>query len=140
MHLSPPPHVMEGQTKLREVFDVPIIHATYKLYLNLYSLILQFPKKDRYALGSKCEHAAIAILEQLLYANSRSGKQRLATLHEIDIKLKVLKTLIRLCYDVKVLDQKKYLAVQVFLQEIGKMLGGWIKSMNPENLRPNSTG
>ena len=123
---------------MSEVFDVPIIHATYKLYLNLYSLILKFPKKDRYMLGGKCEYITLDILEQLLYANSRSGKQRLATLCEIDIKLKVLKTLFRLCYDVKAFDQKQYLSVQTSLQEIGRMLDGWIKSMNPGNPVRNS--
>ena len=54
-------------------------------------------------------------------------------LKKADIKLKILKTLIRAVFDVKAIDQKKYLLLQGSLQEIGKMLGGWIKSITKEN-------
>ena len=42
--------------------------------------------------------------------------------------------MIRLCFDVKAFDQKKYIHCEESLQEIGKMLGGWIKSTQKENL------
>lgn len=38
-----------------------------------------------------------------------------------------LKILIRILKDLKILDIKKYLLLEDELQEIGKMLGGWIK-------------
>ena len=40
----------------------------------------------------------------------------------------LLKILIRLAKDIQALDNKKYLQLETSLQEIGKMLGGWIKS------------
>jgi len=86
------------------------------------------PKKDRYTLGAKCENIILEILELLFLANSKQKASRLLILNKVDVKLKVLKTLIRLCFDVKAIDQKKYILLQERLQEIGKMLGGWIKS------------
>jgi len=72
-------------------------------------------------------------LELLFLANSKQNQQKLSLLNRVDIKLKILKTLIRLCFDIKTIDQKKYLLLQEYLQEIGKMLGGWLKSIKKEN-------
>lgn len=68
------------------------------------------------------------ILEKLFEANSKAGKTRLKTLNEIDLKLKILQTVIRICWEVQALDENKYIRLQEPLQEIGKMLGGWIRS------------
>jgi len=42
-------------------------------------------------------------------------------------KLNTLKILIRLLKEIKAIDIKKYVILENFCQEIGKMLGGWIK-------------
>lgn len=54
--------------------------------------------------------------------------EKLPVLQNASIKLDVIKVLIRLCNDLKILDTKKYLILQTSIQEIGKMLGGWIKA------------
>ena len=114
--------------------EISIIHKSYKFYLLLYSYTSLFPKKDRYALGQKSEVLTLDFLELLFEANSNKGRQRLVLLKKLDTKLKILKTMIRLCFDVKAFDQKKYIHCEESLQEIGKMLGGWIKSTQKENL------
>lgn len=76
----------------------------------------------------KAENISLEILETLYLANSKAGNIRLELLEKADVKLKVLQAVIRLCHDTKALDQNKYLALQSALQEIGKMLGGWIKT------------
>jgi hypothetical protein len=43
----------------------------------------------------------------------------------------VLKVLIRLAKETRAIDNPQYLEIQVILQEIGKMIGGWIKSVPP---------
>jgi len=96
--------------------------------LLLYSLTKSFPKKDRYTLGARCENLTLEILEMLLLANSKQKASRSLILNRVDVKLKILKTLVRLCFDIKIIDQKKYILMQERLQEIGKMLGGWIKA------------
>ena len=68
-------------------------------------------------------------MEFLFIANAKRANEKIAVLNNIDVKLKVLKTIIRLGFDIKAMDQKNYLKLQESLQEIGKMLGGWIKSV-----------
>ena len=114
--------------------EISIIHKSYKFYLLLYSYTSLFPKKDRYSIGQKCEALTLEFLESLYEANSSRDQQRLILLEKLDNKLKIIKTIIRLCFDVKAFDQKKYIHCEESLQEIGKMLGGWIKSTQKENL------
>ncbi len=57
-------------------------------------------------------------------ANSKQKQSRLLILNKVDVKLKLLKTFVRISFDVKAIDQKKYIKLQEKLQEIGKMLGG----------------
>ncbi|MEK7529095.1 MAG: diversity-generating retroelement protein Avd, partial [Patescibacteria group bacterium] len=112
----------------RHFSEPSIIHKAYKFYIILYFCTKQFPKKDRFTIGKKCEQILLEILELLFDANAKYGTQRIFILKKIDIKLKILKIMVRLAFDVKVIDQKKYISLEKELQEIGKMLGGWIKS------------
>lgn len=95
----------------------------------IYDCTKTFPKKDRYTLGKICENSTLKILELLFMANSKPNREKLAVLNIIDVKLKVLKTYIRAAFDVQAIDQNQYIELQKCLQEIGSMLGGWIKSL-----------
>ena len=109
--------------------EIPIIAKTYELYKLFYSYLLLFPKKDKYTLGSKCEMYIIAVLELLLEAGSAVKTEKLILLKQASVKFDALKIFIRLAQDLKCLDTKKYLSLQTHIQEIGKMLGGWQKSL-----------
>jgi hypothetical protein len=58
---------------------------------------------------------------------SREQSEKLTLLERADSKLETLKILLRLARDTQSLDGKKYIHLESYLQEIGKMLGGWIK-------------
>ncbi len=109
-------------------FDIPIFTKTYELYKTYYQLLPNFPKKDRYALGLKCETALLDLLEGIILAGNLSRTEKLPTLKRVSVNVDLLKVLFRLLKDLKVIDIKKYLALEGSLQEIGKMLGGWIKT------------
>lgn len=68
-------------------------------------------------------------MELLFLANAELNPNKLPILRNIDTKLKILKTLIRLAFDLKIINEERYLSLQTHLQEIGRMLGGWIKSL-----------
>ncbi len=50
-------------------------------------------------------------------------------LEKVNRKLGVAKLLIRLCNDIKIIDDKKYFALTEKLLEIGRMIGGWMKAV-----------
>lgn len=108
--------------------DIPIFTETYELYKTFYRFLPTFPKKDRYTLGQKCEMLLLELLELIILAGNLPKQDKLPILKKASLKLDVLKVLFRLGKDLKIIDSKKYLILESFLQEIGRMLGGWIKT------------
>jgi hypothetical protein len=108
--------------------DIPIFKKTYDLYKEFYQLRLSVPKQDRYTLWQKCESLLIEVLEGILYASQQSKADKLPTLEKTSIKLNFLRMCVRLMKDIKAIDDKKYILIEANLDEIGRMLGGWIKS------------
>lgn len=109
-------------------FDIPIFQKTYELYKLFYQYLVNFPKKDRYTLGQRCENAILDLLEAITQAGQLPKAKKLPVLQKASTKLDLTKVLIRLCKDLKILDNQKYLTLESELQEIGRMLGGWIKA------------
>jgi hypothetical protein len=101
----------------------------YDLYKLLHSYHARIPKSERYTLWQKCENTALALLESLIETSHHSGEKRLYCLQVISHKLDLLKVFIRLAKETRTIDLKQYLEIQTILQEIGKMVGGWIKSV-----------
>lgn len=108
--------------------DIPIFKKTYDLYKEFYNLRLSVPKQDRYTLWQKCESGLIEMLEGILFASQQARPEKLPTLEKTSVKLNFLRVCIRLMKDIKAIDSKKYIAIEARLDEIGRMLGGWIKS------------
>lgn len=108
--------------------DIPIFKKSYDLYKDFYTIRLSVPKQDRYTLWQKCESLLIEVLEGILFASQQSKLEKLPTLEKTSVKLNFLRVCIRLMKDVKAIDVKKYVIIEANLDEIGRMLGGWIKS------------
>ena len=94
----------------------------------MYQYIKLFPKKDRYSLGQNIENTTLEIFEYFFQITHLSGQEKLFLLQKTSNKLDILKILIRLAKDVQAIDNKKYLQLKQLLQEVGKMLGGWLKA------------
>lgn len=83
---------------------------------------------ERYSLGIKLENESTGLLKELFIAGSCDRMQKLPALQNASVILDFVKLLVRLAKDTKTIDTKKYLLLEEKLQEIGKMLGGWIKA------------
>jgi four helix bundle protein len=110
--------------------DVPIVQKVYDFYREFYQLSFQIPKQDRHALGEKIQQTTLELFEDLISASHERKQSKLEYLSKAATKLDLLKTLLRLAEDIKAIPTKRYLALSAMLQEIGKMLGGWIRSLN----------
>lgn len=110
-------------------FDIPIFKKIYELYKELYLDLKNFPRQDRYALGQKCELLVIEILDLILSASQLSKSEKLPILQRASSRLNLFRVYLRLAKEIRALDNKKYLILQEDTDEIGRMLGGWIKSV-----------
>ena len=109
--------------------DVPIIQRTYDLYKTLHGYQKSIPKLERYTLWQKCEGATLSVLEGLLQVGYVPTERRAELLTRVSAHVDMLRVFLRLAHDTKAIDQKKYIALQAITDEIGRMLGGWLKSL-----------
>ncbi len=108
---------------------MPLLHRIFEFYKLTYQYIQLFPKKDKYTLGHKIDNLILDTMELILLAANSQKEKKYIVLQKASLKIDLLKILIRLAKEVKSLDNKRYVQLQEELQEIGKMLGGWIRSI-----------
>ena len=119
MTIKPPPSQAEISL-VQKVFDFyKVCHESIKL----------FPKQERYSLGQKIENTTLEILEVTLRATYLPKYRKIEVVRLASDKTDLLKYLIRLAYETKSMNLKRYLTLEEKIIEIGKMLGGWIKSI-----------
>lgn len=109
--------------------EAPIVHAVSDLYREFYAYAKLFPKKDQYLLGRRCEDALLSFIGNILRATGTARGEKLHILQTASADFEVLKLLLRLARELKLLDSRKYLSLETRIREIGRMLGGWMKSL-----------
>ncbi|MEK7118666.1 MAG: four helix bundle protein [Patescibacteria group bacterium] len=109
--------------------DAPIVQKMNDLYREFYGHVKTFPKKDQYMLGKRCEDSLLAFMEFVLIAASLPKDRKQKALEAANGKFDVFKVLLRVARDLKILDNKKYISLEGKAQEIGRMLGGWMRSV-----------
>lgn len=94
-----------------------------------YVCVGRFPKAERFTLVADIKQCMYRALRLVISANKRYHKK--TTLQELDVEVEMLKSLVRLAKDLMFLPFKQYENWQKLNVEIGRMIGGWIKSQLP---------
>jgi len=108
--------------------DIPILKKSYELYKIFHDHRKLIPKSDRFTIFERSEDIIIDIVELFLEAGYSKNANKIILLEKASVKLNTLRFLVRLMKDTKSLDNKKYIILQEMIDEIGRMLGGWIRS------------
>lgn len=111
--------------------DIPIIKKSYELYKTFHDYRKIVPKAERFTVYERSETTILDILEYFFEAGYTKGASKVILLEKASVKLNLLRFLFRLMKETKTFDNKKYVALQAVIDEIGRMLGGWIRSSNP---------
>lgn len=92
-----------------------------------YVALRQFPKSEKHTLAAEIKRSMFRLLSLIITCNRRYYKK--TTMQELDIELDVLRSYIRLAMNLGFLPMRKYEIWAGYLNEIGKMIGGWFKSI-----------
>ncbi len=110
---------------------LPIIQKLIVAYKVWHKFLPYFPKTSRYTLGGKINTLFLELLELLVIA-SYSRSERALYVQKAIIKLDLLKFFLQLAWEIKILDDKKFISLSEKLSEVGRMLGGWNKQLIKE--------
>ena len=105
----------------------------YQKFTNLiyYSknLLNKYPKSERFDLSSDIKNILYTTLRNIIFAwKAYDNNEKLRYLRQIDVDLLILKSLITISYKYQYITQKNYMVWNENISEIGKLVGGWIKS------------
>ena len=98
----------------------------YKFYQDL-------PKSHRHSLGQRIDTLFVEIIEAISAASFLSREEKHPYVRLAIRKADTLRLLLLVLWETKSLDDKKYLALSVKLDEAGKMLGGWSGQLTKQN-------
>ena len=97
----------------------------------LYTALLSYPKIVRFTLATDTSTALWKIGTNIARANAigNNKAEKRKTIETADLALVELKVLVRVGVRLKYLPLKSYGILAEQITEIGKMIGGWIKSI-----------
>ena len=108
----------------------PIVLVKEKeAYSVWFKILADFPKVYRYNLSGKIEERFLSLLENTFAAIYQSGEKKQAQLSLAVVKLDGLKFFLQLAWENKCFSNIKYSSLSESLEEVGRMLGGWIKGL-----------
>lgn len=108
--------------------ELKILQKIFDMIEYGYSALAQFPKSEKFALCTDIKHSMNIILERCIEAQKRYFKK--TTLQDMDVEIMKLRAYLRLSHKLGFLPMKKYEIWSTQVVEIGKMLGGWLKTVN----------
>ena len=112
---------------------LPVIHKIKQAYLLWHGFCSELPKQDRYSLGFRIDSLFVEAIEAIAAASFLSPQEKHPYVRLAIRKLDALKVLLMILWETKSLDDKKYIALSVSLDEIGRNLGGWSGQLTKQN-------
>ena len=92
----------------------------------------------RYTIGARIENKFLDLLELSYIAYFTEKERKIEEIKKCILTLDILKFLISVAWEDKLISIKQYEEVTIKLNEIGKMFGGWKNSLkNPEKKNRN---
>lgn len=122
-------HNQERGADMKKNEELTVITKTYDLVLWTVNHTSRFPRNHRHVLGLRIEQHLYDVLELLIEA--KFTRQRRGQLEATNRKLETLRFLLRLAKDLKCLQVSSYGFGTKAVDEIGRLVGGWLRGTEP---------
>ncbi|HUD07267.1 MAG TPA: four helix bundle protein [Candidatus Saccharimonadales bacterium] len=104
-----------------------IVEKTYQIYKRLVVIDASLPDKHR-PIGEQTQRTMNDLLQLFFIAQHAPKVHKGAYLLKAQAQLEVLNLQLRLYLDLKLANETKLFQLLADLQEVGRMLGGWLKA------------
>lgn len=107
--------------------ELLVIDKTYELLKWFLGRLEKFPRSHRYGLGQRLETRLYGVFETLVHAKYATTEDKAADLAAVNLELEVVRMLSRLSHELGFLPNNSYEYAAREINEIGRMVGGWLK-------------
>lgn len=112
---------------------MPVLEKLKGAYLLWYGYLPTLPKVHRHSLGVRIDKLFIEAIEGIASAAFLQPKEKIAYVRYAIRKIDTLKVLLLILWETKSLDNKKYLALSVRINEVGRILCEWNGQLSKQN-------
>ncbi len=105
-----------------------IILKTFELLKYSIPLLEKLPRSQKFIIGDRIETKMLDIQEKLIEAYY-TKHNKVDILRNVNIQLEQLRYLVRLLHEMKYVNTEKYGTLSEKINEVGRMCGGWEKSL-----------
>jgi hypothetical protein len=98
----------------------------YQFIMWLVPTVEKFPRSQKFLLGDRMQSTALDVLERLIEATYTKARQK--ALLDANLGIEKLRFLFRLATDMRYLDPRRYEHAARSLDEVGRLIGGWLKA------------
>ena len=109
--------------------EMVIFTRTYDFVTWLIPLTQNFPRSQRFIVTGRLQTAVLNFQELIIEANSQRGARRAEKLRAADAELLKTRLYLRLCERWQWLSPGQYRHASVLVAELGRLLGGWLKTV-----------
>ena len=114
--------------------ESPIFTRTYDLLRWLLPETVKFPRQQRFVLAEALQRTALQFQEQII--DAAYAAEPLPLLRQADVTLTKLRTYLRLSKDLELLKINQYEHASRMVDEVGRLLGGWINGILKQKQAP----
>ena len=115
---------------MKNVSNELIIIPKIEKYIEyMITILMKLPRTEKFSIGTEIKTSMYEMLQKALLVSKIEKNKRLPVYNIIDSHIHFQRICIRIMYNNKWIDDKKYKFSNELLSEIGKILGGLIKSL-----------
>lgn len=122
-------HACQSLGRLKSMDNLPVINRTYELYKLTVDLVGHMEKRWRYSLGQSLETSVMDCFETLILAKNAPQGLKAGYLLQASSALEIAVFKLRLAMELGAGNETKLFQAQSKCADIGRQLGGWLKSV-----------
>lgn len=104
-----------------------VLTKFHDLLLYLVPQLAKFPRDQKFLLADRIETKVLDAQEHCLRAYY--SKRKVEHLHEANLCLEIVRHLVRLAHGLRYLSAQRYGVIAERVDEVGRMIGGWLRSL-----------
>jgi hypothetical protein len=109
--------------------ELPVINRTQELYEAVCKITVKLPAIQRQTIGKRLENAILLLLEMLIMAKHAPSAHKGTYLIKASAQAEIVQFQLRILLTQKLANETTLHQLQAKVAEIGRMLGGWRKSV-----------
>jgi len=107
--------------------ELPVYKLGYDLLISIYERTKIFTREYKYTLGERLKNETLELLINIYKANKSKQATRLQYIDSAKQNVEVVRLLLRVVKDLKIVGIKGFVALNIQVEELSKQLFSWQK-------------